>query len=120
MMAVVEFAGRTTVSTVIPEAGSLADGLVGTGIARCRPDDHFDDVVGEKIATARAVQDLGRAMEARSLLESIPESEYLMQDVTLTLINRQTGGELDRTMPRLAAYEVVDFAATLGIDLVAR
>ena len=69
---------RTTIVTVRPlddrQAFNLGvsqiepqftEGLEGVGIARCRPEDHYDPQLGAYIATSRAIADLARATEAR-------------------------------------------------------
>lgn len=55
----VSYSGNTT--TVNFDAGH---GIIGVGVARCRPDDAFSKKTGEIIATGRAIQDAGRQVEA--------------------------------------------------------
>ena len=40
------------------------NGLIGKGIARCNPVDSYNMEIGENIATARALQDLGESLES--------------------------------------------------------
>lgn len=44
----------------------LTADVVGEGIARCRKDDHYDEIVGLELATARALVDFGTKCEAKA------------------------------------------------------
>lgn len=75
MLADIAHQGRTTTVTVIAEPGSICQGLSGTGVARCRPEDVFVPEVGEAIALGRAIQDLGRQVEQDGVECSYSEAD---------------------------------------------
>lgn len=49
----------------------------GLGVARCRPDDRFNEKVGSGIALGRALQDLGKRIEEKWLERSACEKDVL-------------------------------------------
>jgi len=71
--------GRTTtVRTTSDATGDHLpelDTLVGTGVARCRRDDVQSGRVGTTIALGRALQDLGRQLEAAGLARTVSLDE---------------------------------------------
>jgi hypothetical protein len=103
--------GPVTVAFVIADPGSVADGLIGFGQARCRPGDHFDEQIGVEIATGRATAQLGELMAERAANRSITQAAYDAEvlDVDVVLPNGQT--LFHREMPRIAAEELAHFCA---------
>lgn len=55
-------------------------GLVGRGVARCRPEDHFDLDIGRQIAAARAQVDLARKIEEATIAAVRTEADYRMTE----------------------------------------
>jgi hypothetical protein len=57
--------GRTTIVRVGASEGSSTAGLgiSGEGVAKCRPDDFYNEATGELIALGRAIQDFGQQVE---------------------------------------------------------
>jgi len=72
MISTTTFSGKVTTTCVVASPGSEAAPLLlmGQGTARCKPDDAYSDLIGEGIATGRAIADFGRQVtevwEARS------------------------------------------------------
>lgn len=80
IIADVQIDGRTTIATargLTPEEWALigvrplryefTEGLVGYGIARCRPEDHYDEGIGVYLAVTRAGRNLLEQIEQRAL-----------------------------------------------------
>jgi len=49
--------------------------LAGDGMARCRPDDKPNEKIGESLAMARAIKDLGQKLEDRWLARTATREE---------------------------------------------
>jgi len=100
--------GRTTVVEVTVEE---APDLIGTGIARCRPEDHFDEQIGFTLATARAMQHLCtqliESVEEETIATVVSEKDYLLEPVEVVIKYR--GEDYPKTMPRVAAEELSIF-----------
>lgn len=88
-----EFRGRDTIAEVrqlndsdrafmgiqhtsIPINPELTEDIVGHGKARCRKDDHFEDVIGLELAAARALADYARQAEERADAQVKTEEQY--------------------------------------------
>lgn len=84
-----ELAGPTTIATVTPPTpeqyrrrGQVAmrpeftEGLSGVGIARCRPEDHYDQGIGIYLATIRAHQNFLEQVAQRVVASVETETEY--------------------------------------------
>lgn len=84
-----EFLGATTIAHVhhpdqdildrlctVPVWPELVADLVGTGVARCRPEDHYDEDIGRYIAATRAMRHLGKQIEARVIASVVSEQQF--------------------------------------------
>lgn len=82
MNVVTEVSGPVTVAAVVPEAGSMAEGLgMFFGVAVCSPKDLNVKAVGERIATARAMAELAQAMEEEAVASVVTKEEAFWADV---------------------------------------
>ncbi len=66
-----EVAREGRLTTVTASSGTA----FGVGMARCRPDDVYVRETGERIATARAIQQLGSQLETSAVERSVSLAE---------------------------------------------
>lgn len=59
----------------------MTRGLVGVGIARCRPEDHYDQTIGTYIAVSRAMADIAAQIEARAVAAVVTERQYQLSEL---------------------------------------
>lgn len=114
----VQVQGPTTLVHAVAEANG--DRVEGFGVARCRKDDHFDLEVGADLAGGRALQELGRNLEALALSRSQCQRDYDLEEVEVDLLLPGIDGAVSRKMPRVAAQELANFAKNiLGASVTA-
>lgn len=107
----VKFQGPTTLVHAVAEANG--DRVEGFGIARCRKDDRFDEEVGADLAGWRALQELGKNLEALALSRSQCQKDYDLEPVDVVLILPGIPEPITRKMPRVAAEEVANFSKNI-------
>lgn len=112
----VEYDGLTTVVQMAADGDSYASAmnpeLIGIGVARCRPEDHYEADVGLDIASARAAADLARQHEERALRRSLSEIEYGAEPMTFEVV-LPSGERYTKVMPRVIAEELAEFASMM-------
>lgn len=113
----VKFEGRVTTVLVTAHPDSIGEmltpGEVGVGVARCRPEDHFEEEVGLAIATARAAKDLSEKGERAALALSMTEEGYQQEPIDVTVI-LPSGRRVYKRLPRVAAEALADLGTMLG------
>ena len=91
----VETDGTTTIATVssfgpdemlarfglVAVSPEFLNGINGVGIARCRPEDHYDEVIGTYIAVSRANADFVRQVEDRVIASVITEKQHRLDNI---------------------------------------
>lgn len=75
----VDFDGLTTIAPIFADEGSLLEpqGVVGRGVARCRPDDVYDKEIGQRIALGRAIADFGQQVTELAVSESVSQADAI-------------------------------------------
>lgn len=65
----------------IPINPELTEGIVGHGKARCRKDDHYDEIIGLEIASARALADFASQAEVAAVGMVQTEQQFRAEDL---------------------------------------
>ena len=78
MKIIYDYDRTTTIATATAtplHLPSVSVGLVGTGVARLKPGDHYDPRIGQEIAAGRAIADLGNQIADAAAALSITDEQ---------------------------------------------
>lgn len=101
----------TRVFVIADEDSTTADlGITGTGEARCRPDDFYVAMTGERIALGRALQDFGRQVEAAGCAESVSNADmHRAEFAAAAKLSEQVVTDFRVAMDALFEQAIIDF-----------